>query len=178
MANQFFWHGRSVKLALELCHSYEVMSVIDLTMGNAAFAIAATMMRLPYCGIGLTEAHCHSVKSWIDKTIFNEMGNQQSMIYDASLTTAMSTLTEDDDDPAEERDLKKLAEPKKTPKRAAKKAAKSKAKAAASPANVADKDVVVIDKDLDGKELDSKDSTSSETDDVPSSKDDGESKRT
>ena len=71
-----FYHNLPPDLHLEVIHSFNVVGVLDLTVGRGQLAQACLTKRIPYLGFGLTETHVVELEKYLIMRVKDNMGTE------------------------------------------------------------------------------------------------------
>ena len=95
-----FYHSMPQELDAELVHSYDVVSLVDLAVGQGNAALTALLSKKPkpYFGITITPEHTSGVKDWLASQVWKAFLTEGSRIFAADLAAIMQESNLDSGD--------------------------------------------------------------------------------
>ena len=92
-----FYHSLPPSLFEEIAHSFGAESVIDLTPGDGALAMAALELGIPYFGFCLTDEHMSKLHDRLKALTLAAMKNEKSALFEPASMKNDAGGTDDDD---------------------------------------------------------------------------------
>jgi len=90
-----FFHGLPIAVENEWHHSFNLVAMVGMAIGQGNDALTCVKRRKPYFGLTLTNMHAELVIEWLVKQTWKACMTPGSGIYEAELATLMKELTED-----------------------------------------------------------------------------------
>ena len=94
-----FYHQLPPGLHLEVIHSFNVVGVLDLTAGWGQLAQACLTKRMPYFGLGLTEAHAVALEKLLITWVKDKLGTEGHPLCKKEVAAAKAKVAPEADKP-------------------------------------------------------------------------------
>ena len=91
-----FYHSLPCEIDEELVYSFDIVSVVELAVGQGNLALTQVVRKKPYFGITLTEAHTAGVKDWLISQVWQAFLTEGCKIFQADLAVIMQDLESGD----------------------------------------------------------------------------------
>lgn len=85
-----FYHSLPGILADEMVHSYDLLSVIDLTASDGSWALACIRAKRPYVGVCFTEFHVKALRERLQHLVLLAMKDETDSLYQPSFADALN----------------------------------------------------------------------------------------